>query len=156
MQGVILVFDITNPKSIQAVDQWRNVLTCPNILLCANKSDKSKHIIKPNSLDAYIRDCGYIGWHMTSAKSDATVREAFDFLIDRTLKSMLVKFEDGLPIDHQPARLIPVRNQATPHTPSKEKVLSSDDDEDFQGYQPEYDHFSYKFTPVGERGLLAE
>lgn len=66
--GAMIVFDITNIKSMQAVDQWRALfpVQANNILLIANKADKRGHVISPSSLDAYTRDCGYLGWYMTS------------------------------------------------------------------------------------------
>jgi len=113
VHGVLLVFDITNANSIQAIDQWRSIMPSKfnTMVLCAHKSDKANHIIKPSSLDAYIRDCGYLGWHMTSAKHDSTIREAFDFLIDNVLKKMLKKYQ-GLPLDR--ARLVSVGKSAAP------------------------------------------
>jgi small GTP-binding protein len=97
--GYIIVFDISEPKSIQAVDQWRALIpnSNTNVLLVANKCDRGHHVIKPTNLDAYVRDAGFIGWHMTDCRKSASVREMFNYLIDRILRQFWKKYE-GLPL----------------------------------------------------------
>lgn len=110
--GVIIMFDVTDIRSIKAVDLWRAVLpasVADNVLLCAHKCDRrfSRHIISPTGLDAYVRDGGYVGWHMTTAKSESSSRIAIDYLVDRSLRQMLHKFQK-LPVES--ARLHMVRS----------------------------------------------
>jgi small GTP-binding protein len=95
----IIVFDITDPKSIQPVDQWRALLPRnANILLIANKCDKGRNVIKPTNLDAYVRDAGFMGWHMINCKNSSSVRDAMNHLVDRILRQFWKKYE-GLPLD---------------------------------------------------------
>jgi len=111
VHGAALVFDISDPKSIYAVDQWRKRLADYNvqlmresvaqqergapslppqqlkhILLIAHKSEKKPHILSPRALSDYIRDSHYIKWYMTSLKWADSVEDAFEYLIVRVLR----------------------------------------------------------------------
>ncbi|KAL0479664.1 Ras-related protein Rab [Acrasis kona] len=96
--GFILVFDISNPKSVQAVDQWRALIgqKNSNVLLIANKADKNRHITRPLSLDRYVRDGGYIGWYMTNYKQPTTIKDAFHYLIGNILRHQGTRRTDSL------------------------------------------------------------
>jgi small GTP-binding protein len=101
VDGVVLTFDITNSKSIQAVDQWRSKLpkNIP-IVLIGNKMDKKGHVINQNGIDAYVKDAGLSGGFQTCALG-IEIREPFDFLIDRILASWLKKY-NGLYLERIP------------------------------------------------------
>jgi small GTP-binding protein len=77
--GVFFIFDTTNPKTLESIDYWADVLPSPEegvpLVIVENKIDLGSQI--PEGLvDSYVRK--YKADHIrTSAKSDDTLEEAF-------------------------------------------------------------------------------
>jgi len=113
--AAIVVFDSTDLKSVQAVDEWRLIFEqlqtnsdgrksirraskptrqIPMILL-ANKCDLGKSVIKPGDLDVYSKKCGYMNWHFTSARYGDKVKQSIDSLIESLVDQIAYqKLED--------------------------------------------------------------
>jgi hypothetical protein len=131
--GVIILFDLTNSKSIQSVDQWRSKIPINmKVLLVANKSDKRNHVIAPNQLDSYVKKANFIGWYSTSSLNDQNVQDSIDYLIDSILIEMLKKF-NGLPLER--VKLIKVDNSKDSKNTEIEEydftITDSDTDTDY-------------------------
>jgi len=96
--GVITVFDCTkqvkeDAQSLAALDQWYTAMVeyLPDglpMLLLGNKSDTGSSALGPQSLNMYVQRCGYLAWHLTTAKSGDSVSEAIDMLVNHILKTI--------------------------------------------------------------------
>ncbi|EFC44758.1 small GTPase [Naegleria gruberi] len=102
--GIVLAFDVTNIKSISAIDQWRSKIPShllTSTVLLAHKAELKPHIITPNSLDNYVRDSGLLAWFSTSIRNFQSINGAFQYLVDRSLSKLIKKYQ-GLPtLNHQ-------------------------------------------------------
>src|SRR3989338_2666627 len=125
--GVLLAFDVTNIKSISAVDQWRTKIPShllTSTVLIANKAELKPHIITPNSLDNYVRDSGLLAWFSTSVRNYQSINGAFQYLIERSITKMIKKY-NGLPtLNHQMNAVSLARKASTPLVDSKSDILA--------------------------------
>merc|ERR1719499_160663 len=98
--GVILVYDITNPKSFrtltgehaQIVEDFTD--NCPPIIVLGNKKDlvpKTKNVIvKREDAEEWCRNSGVL-FEETSAKTDERISESFVSIIRQHLKAQYPK-----------------------------------------------------------------
>ena len=106
----LLVFDITDRRSVQYVDAWRKQIeenAKPGfgtrasgdngrgrgkspipLYLLVNKEDGGRHVVQQADLELYARQCGYRGWWHTSARSGLNVREAFSHVVDTIVEQV--------------------------------------------------------------------
>jgi len=92
--GAIVVFDVTTPKSFEAVERWKNDIDekvmlsdggrIPVVLL-ANKcdllEDESSFHLSSEEMDQFCADHGFHSWFFTSAKEDTRIGEATQSLV---------------------------------------------------------------------------
>jgi len=89
--AAILVFDLTEPHSFDAVAMWlaelRNV-TFPTIkiVLVGNKSDLSGQVISTQDAQTFAEKNGCCGFFCTSAKLNTFVQEAFYCAVEEAVK----------------------------------------------------------------------
>lgn len=91
IHGAVIMFDISDPKSIYAVDQWRKRLYqkpyfLKHILLIGHKAEKKPHILSPKDMTSYIRDSHFIKWYMTSSRWKGSVEDAISYLLNRIIR----------------------------------------------------------------------
>jgi len=94
-QGALLVYDVTNAESFDALDSWLaeaqkfgcNPKEIP-ICLCANKVDKAgtKRLVSEEEGKDYATSRG-MSYFETSAQSGQSVNEMFDFLFKAIVRS---------------------------------------------------------------------
>ena len=69
--AAVIVFDITNRRSFQAVTKWKNDLdlkvhsaddSCIPCILLANKSDLKTKAVTPEEIDQLVTELNFIGW----------------------------------------------------------------------------------------------
>lgn len=90
--GAIIVFDVSQPASFDAVLKWKSDLDAKvsyqdgspiPALLLANKCDEVR--VAPvggdKFLDRFCEENGFIGWFYTSPKENINIEEACNFLI---------------------------------------------------------------------------
>jgi len=100
--GACIVYDVTSPKSFQAIERWKSDVdakvklpngdTVPCILL-ANKCDLG-HNLDEEELKAYAKEHGFAGWFATSAKANQGIDTAVQLLISQIFEAIHV---GGLP-----------------------------------------------------------
>ena len=90
--GAIIVFDVTQPASFEAVLKWKADLDqkvsgpdgspIPTLLL-ANKCDESKSgsLGEETFLNQFCEEHGFIGWFYTSPKENINIEDSANFLI---------------------------------------------------------------------------
>eukprot|EP01130_Rhizamoeba_saxonica_P005495 TRINITY_DN2193_c0_g2_i1.p1 TRINITY_DN2193_c0_g2~~TRINITY_DN2193_c0_g2_i1.p1 ORF type:complete len:152 (+),score=36.32 TRINITY_DN2193_c0_g2_i1:468-923(+) len=95
--GAILVFDITDRSSFDAVEQWRQDLydklyrdqDIPMILL-ANKADmineNTPAAVTDEEIDDYCNSRHFVGWYTCSAKDGVGVNDSIENLLERMLQ----------------------------------------------------------------------
>ena len=92
--AAIIVFDATRSATFEAVMKWHNDVnskvmladeTPVPCLLLANKCDLEEAIVDKDTLNAFCRRHGFIGWFATSAKDDTNIDEAMHFLVSKIL-----------------------------------------------------------------------
>ncbi|KAJ1971028.1 hypothetical protein H4R35_005510 [Dimargaris xerosporica] len=100
--GALVVYDVTNPGSFEAVQKWKQDLDAKVILpdtmgggpipavLLANKCDLASHsnYAPPQSLDALdtlCQDYHFAAWFPTSAKENSNLDEAIRHLVSAIL-----------------------------------------------------------------------
>eukprot|EP01114_Cavostelium_apophysatum_P004341 TRINITY_DN14559_c0_g1_i1.p1 TRINITY_DN14559_c0_g1~~TRINITY_DN14559_c0_g1_i1.p1 ORF type:complete len:202 (-),score=41.70 TRINITY_DN14559_c0_g1_i1:11-616(-) len=98
----VIVFDVTNPKSFQAVSRWKsdldskvlglNGLPIPCILL-ANKCDLEPSV-SHSDISRFVRDNCFVGWMETSARTNKNIHDGMALLIEQVIKT-----SKGTPID---------------------------------------------------------
>eukprot|EP00732_Lithocolla_globosa_P007447 Lithocolla_globosa_v1_NODE_9534_length_694_cov_6.644757.p1 type:complete len:210 gc:universal NODE_9534_length_694_cov_6.644757:637-8(-) len=90
----VIVFDITQRRTFQAVIKWKKDLDSkvhlPNgepipCLLLANKCDLKSRPVSDEEIDALVKDNGFIGWFSTSAKDNINIDKAMRMLIQNIL-----------------------------------------------------------------------
>eukprot|EP01121_Diplochlamys_sp_Union-15-3_P016274 TRINITY_DN550_c0_g1_i2.p1 TRINITY_DN550_c0_g1~~TRINITY_DN550_c0_g1_i2.p1 ORF type:complete len:229 (+),score=37.86 TRINITY_DN550_c0_g1_i2:43-687(+) len=95
-RGAIIVFDISNAKTFNAVENWdvdikTKVDTGPiPILLLGNKVDLLSGTVpacvSSDQLNKICEKNEFIGWYHTSAKRDTNIDKAMNFLLDKILE----------------------------------------------------------------------
>jgi len=80
--GIMLVYDITNPKSFDNIEKWLKNITDHasddvERLLLANKADMEEQRMISTAKGAELAQANRIKFFETSAKSNANVNEAF-------------------------------------------------------------------------------
>eukprot|EP01125_Pyxidicula_operculata_P021130 TRINITY_DN802_c0_g1_i6.p1 TRINITY_DN802_c0_g1~~TRINITY_DN802_c0_g1_i6.p1 ORF type:complete len:145 (+),score=54.62 TRINITY_DN802_c0_g1_i6:292-726(+) len=102
--GGIVVFDVTDFKSFQHVDNWvadirEKLRPDPNIplILMANKADimgpKEKAEISDEQIEEMAKKHGFKTWKYTSAKENEGIDDGIGLLIDNVME--YVKKRDG-------------------------------------------------------------
>ena len=90
--GVVLVYDITSSKSLEAVSYWldevrQKAAADVSMLIVGNKADLSEHRqVRGSEGQAFAAQAG-VPWLETSAKTGVRVSEAFESLIQRICRS---------------------------------------------------------------------
>ncbi|XP_064482356.1 ras-related protein Rab-32-like isoform X2 [Ornithodoros turicata] len=116
--GAFIVFDVTRPSTLEAVQKWKtdldNKVHLPNggnipCVLLANKSDMPKEGIvnNPAAMDAFCREHNFTGWFLTSAKENLNIDEATRFLTKQILcvekdSNIERSDEDAVRLDERP------------------------------------------------------
>lgn len=90
--GVVLVYDITSRKSLEAVSYWldevrQKAAADVSLLLVGNKADLSEQRQVRESEGQAFADQAEVPWLETSAKTGVRVSEAFENLIQRICRS---------------------------------------------------------------------
>lgn len=91
-KGAVLVYDITDQRSFEAVERWRNELLRHadqqvSLLLCGNKSDlESSRVVSKADGEAYAEQNDMIFFE-TSAKKNSNILECFTALMSGTSPS---------------------------------------------------------------------
>jgi len=97
-KGALLVFDVTDVKSFEAVKKWKNDIDAKVLLpdetpipvvLLANKADLPAEGLAASAekMDDFCREHGFEGWFETSAKENMNIDEASRFLVGRILEN---------------------------------------------------------------------
>jgi len=97
--GAIIVFDLTDLSSFEAVEKWRDDIDKkmkpdPDvpILLIGNKIDlvkqnREKMIVSQENMDAVCtRFDNFIGWQLTSASDDDNIKESIKVLLEKIME----------------------------------------------------------------------
>lgn len=98
--GAALVYDVTQPKTLQGVLERKEALEIENpllpVVLLANKSEgRNLSINDTKQLDIMTRENGFQAWFPTSAKTGQNVQMAFSFLAVRMLEHEDVLRQEG-------------------------------------------------------------
>lgn len=98
--GAALVYDVTQPKTLQGVLKKKEELEAENpllpVILLANKSEgRNLSMSDTKQLDAMTRENGFQAWFPTSAKTGQNVQMAFSFLAVRMLEHEDVMRQEG-------------------------------------------------------------
>ncbi|PRP82041.1 rab family small GTPase [Planoprotostelium fungivorum] len=90
----VIVFDIANRKTFEAVSRWKTDLDhkvrmpdgerVPSILL-ANKCDLANQAVSAEELDKFIIENGFIAWFETSAKTGKNVENCMNHLVNSVI-----------------------------------------------------------------------
>mmetsp|Transcript_7563 Transcript_7563/g.18096 ORF Transcript_7563/g.18096 Transcript_7563/m.18096 type:complete len:196 (-) Transcript_7563:314-901(-) len=88
-QGCVLVFDVTDQSSFDALDGWvqeakKYGLKSAPVVVCANKVDLKRAITEREGRE-WAESYGY-AYYETSAQSGANVNEVFEYMFDEALK----------------------------------------------------------------------
>jgi len=99
--AALIVFDLTNPKTFQAIRRWKmdvdakvflpNGAPVPCILL-ANKCDMDR-AVSSEEVSGAVSEMGFTGMYETSAKSNTNIDSAMKFLIDQIINAMKGKLQ---------------------------------------------------------------
>lgn len=90
-QGVLLVYDVTDPNSFDELDAWINearkfgVKAAP-VAVCANKVDKSR-VVSEHEGRAWAETQG-LAYFETSAASGANVNEVFEHIFREVVRRL--------------------------------------------------------------------
>jgi len=99
--GGLVVFDITDQKTFQAVDLWvgdireklRPKQDIP-LLLLGNKCDLKDVVVTEDQIKSIAEKHGFIGWRYTSAKDSIGINETIDKLLEEILKNIRTEAEE--------------------------------------------------------------
>jgi Ras-related protein Rab-8A len=89
--GLLLVYDITNTESFEAIKQWMNTIDdegysdIPKIIV-GNKSDKTSRVVSKEMGESIAKEYG-AEFYETSAKIDQNVSVAFEELVKNIIKN---------------------------------------------------------------------
>jgi len=98
-KGALVVFDVTDLKSFEAVQKWKNDIDAKVLLpdespipvvLLANKSDmpdRDPSLRNKAKMNDFVKENGFEGWFETSAKENLNIDEAANFLVGKILES---------------------------------------------------------------------
>jgi len=90
--GAIIVFDITNKRSFQAVTKWKNDLDKKvrlqnddpvPALLIANKCDLNSRAVTVPEIQGLCQELGFFAWFETSAKENVNIEIAMNQLVKK-------------------------------------------------------------------------
>ena len=88
--GVILVFDVTDNKSFDQLDNWITEIKKYNtefsMILIGNKTDKNNRCISREQAENYAKKYG-INYIETSAKADNNINNAINLIVDELVKN---------------------------------------------------------------------
>jgi len=99
--GAMVVFDITNEKSLLNAVSWKvdidKRVFLPNgesipVVLFANKwdliqEDESARVIPDTGLESFCRKHNFVGWFSTSAKTGLNIRKGMNFMISKIVEN---------------------------------------------------------------------
>jgi len=98
-KGALVVFDVTDMKSFEAVQKWKNDIDAKVLLpdespipvvLLANKCDmpdRDPSLRSKPKMNDFVKENGFEGWFETSAKENLNIDEAANFLVGKILES---------------------------------------------------------------------
>ncbi|KJE91824.1 hypothetical protein, variant [Capsaspora owczarzaki ATCC 30864] len=93
--AAVIVFDMTRPATFDSVIKWlndvNNKVMLPDgkpvpVMLLANKADMSDKSVYKQKLDDFCKEHGLIGWFATSAKNNANIDQAMNFLVGSVIQ----------------------------------------------------------------------
>ena len=93
--GALLVFDLSAPDTFKSVSNWKREIDSkcklPDgsplpVLLVGNKDDLPDASYDKGQLDEYCQSNGFIGWTVTSAKTNHNVEDTMDTLVRHMLQ----------------------------------------------------------------------
>ena len=103
VHGVIVVFDVTIPKTFDNVNEWlqkiKDDLSDPNVVIFGNKIDKEDRKISREDAEKFAKSLN-LKYFETSAKLNQGIDEGFDYIINESYKkagSDNIKLEDVKP-----------------------------------------------------------
>jgi len=108
--GAIVVFDITNHSSFEAVEHWRKDLKSKlyteeeiPIILLANKSDcvdeSHQACISDEKIEEYVKENNFIRWWKCSAKNGTNITEPIHHLIQEMINQKQEKKNNNGVVD---------------------------------------------------------
>ncbi len=94
--GALLVFDLAAPDTFKSVSNWKREIDSkcklPDgsplpVLLVGNKDDLPDATYDKAELDEYCVTNGFIGWTVTSAKTNHNVEHTMDTLVKHIMRN---------------------------------------------------------------------
>ncbi|KAF9928012.1 rab32, member RAS oncoprotein [Linnemannia zychae] len=95
--AALVVYDVTRPKTFEAVKRWKadldSKVTLPgtnepiHTILLANKTDLQESPLNAEELDQFCEDHGFLKWFGTSAKDNRNIEDATQYLLEKILAS---------------------------------------------------------------------
>ena len=89
VQGIVIVFDVTEKKSFESIDSWleeiRENFTNPSLVLFGNKvdMDKDKWQVTKEEAEQYAKKMN-LTYFETSAKTKKGLNEGFSYIVNET------------------------------------------------------------------------
>ena len=89
VQGIVIVFDVTEKKSFESIDSWleeiRENFTNPSLVLFGNKvdMDKDKWQVTKEEAEQYAKKLN-LTYFETSAKTKKGLNEGFSYIVNET------------------------------------------------------------------------
>ena len=100
VEGIILVFDVTNKKSFDNIDEWISIIKKdfmnPIVILLGNKTDKNKQEWKVDQEDIESL-ANYVNWKYfeASAKNNEGIDDGFNYLVNKIYDSKIKNIIDN-------------------------------------------------------------
>ena len=99
VEGIVLVFDVTNKKSFENIDDWISIIKKdfmnPIVILLGNKADidKQEWKIKQEEIESLAN---YVNWKYfeTSAKNNEGIDEGFTYLVNKIYDNKIKNIMD--------------------------------------------------------------
>eukprot|EP01095_Lingulamoeba_sp_RSL-Kostka_P008888 TRINITY_DN3029_c0_g1_i1.p1 TRINITY_DN3029_c0_g1~~TRINITY_DN3029_c0_g1_i1.p1 ORF type:complete len:145 (-),score=32.28 TRINITY_DN3029_c0_g1_i1:229-663(-) len=97
--AAIIVFDITNIQSFEAIKKWKNDVDkklqlssgeAVPVLLLANKTDLSNDALTKEQIESFSEEFNFLNWCTTSAKLNFNINDSILFLVD-----YLIRLQEG-------------------------------------------------------------
>ena len=89
VNGVIVVFDVTEQKTFDNVDEWlqkiKDDLSDPNVVIFGNKIDKEGRKVSREDAENFAKKLN-LKYFETSAKLHQGINEGFDYIINESYK----------------------------------------------------------------------
>ena len=100
VQGIALVFDVTEKKSFDSINNWleeiKDNFQNPSLVLLGNKIDmgKEKWQVTQEEIDALVKQKNLV-YYPTSAKTNEGITESFNYLANITYDKVTAKENKG-------------------------------------------------------------